>query len=256
MLLPWSKPASILIAPEGLALYHANSSNAQMLTNHSTPQRWDTLLQHLAEMLPELALKNVNFVISHYFVQQVVLPWQAGVFSQQDWQGLAEHHFRQIFGAACDHWQVQVTLQGYEKQAVACAMDTALILQLESIASQFNLRIHHISPALMQVFNRYQRKIEGCDWLLIAEPHHVLLAAFEAGEWQHFAVETPPADQAVQACANMLTRAMHLKSHHAGRLAYFGPDNLIANIKHQGLNILSLAHHANRPNATLLVAEA
>lgn len=255
MLLPWSKPSSILIAPEGLALCHANSTHTQMLTHHNTPQRWDALLQHLVELLPELALTQVNFVISHYFVRQVILPWQEGVFSQQDWQGLAEHHFRQTFGTVCDDWQVQVALQGYEKQAVACAIDTALTIQLESIATQFNLRIHHIAPALMHVFNRYQRAIEGCDWLLIAEPHHLLLSEFDAGEWQRFAVATPPTGQAAQECANMLTRAMHLKNHPTGRLAYFGPNELLENNNLQSLNIMSLAKNY-RHSASILVAES
>ncbi|NOT15747.1 MAG: hypothetical protein HOP21_09285 [Methylotenera sp.] len=256
MLLPWSKPSSILIAPEGLALCHANSATAQMLTHHTTPQRWDALLQNLVELLPELSLKHVRFVISHYFVRQAVLPWQEGVFSQQDWQGLGEHHFRQAFGAVCDDWQVQVALQGYGKPALACAMDHALTMQLASIATQFNLHIHGIEPALMTVFNRYQAEITTCDCLLIAEPHHLLLAMFEAGEWQNFAVATPPAGQAAQECVNMLARAMHLKSHPTGRLAYFGSDELIAHQPLQGLNVLSLAKNTYRHGASILINES
>jgi hypothetical protein len=251
--LPWSKPATIALAPEGIALRASGSDSARLLKTLDRPMAWEFLLLELRGMARELDLKRVRFVLSSQFVRYAVLPAQTGIVSGRDWQALSEHHLRKLYGAVADHWEVRVALQGHAEPAVACAVDRALIAALEDVAQAARWQLHGIEPALMAVFNQHRRVLPASHWLLLAEPQRLLLAEVADGIWQRFSVALPPAGEEKQAALQMLERAMQ---HGDGRvppqLACFGESALLPAVAPSGMRLLRLPQPASLASPLLL----
>ena len=142
MLRSWGKPATIALAPEGMAFRPAAAAagDIRWLTSGTASRSWDIHLTELSGMAAELDVRHVRFILSSQFVRYAVLPWQASVFSGQDWQALGEHHLRKLFGGIAEAWEVRVALQGYGESVVICAIDRALLFRLKEIAARNALR--------------------------------------------------------------------------------------------------------------------
>jgi hypothetical protein len=211
VLRPWGKPATIALAPEGIAFRPAGAPAAdiRLLASQQTARSWDGRLTELSGMASELDVRRVRFILSSQYVRYAVLPWQEGIYSGQDWQALGEHHFRKMFGGIAETWEVRVALQGYGESVVICAIDRSLLSGIKEIAAQFHWAVHGIEPALMAVFNRHRREMTQEDYLLmLAEPQRLVLAEVAEGKWRRFAVASPPAGQEGQESVGMIERAL------------------------------------------------
>jgi hypothetical protein len=211
VLRPWGKPATIALAPEGIA-YHpagAPAGDIQLQASQQAARSWDGQLTELSAMASELDVRRVRFILSSHYVRYAMLQWQEGIHSGQDWQALGEHHFRKMYGGIAETWEVRVALQGYGESVVICAIDRALLSGLKEIAAQFRWAVHGIEPALMSVFNRHRREMPQDDYLLmLAEPQRLVLAEIAEGKWRRFAVASPPAEREGQEGVGMIERAL------------------------------------------------
>jgi hypothetical protein len=203
----WIKPniATMALAQDGIALRLAPKP-AQMLSVQSFTHRdyqavFDTLQQHKNL----LANQKIKLIISNHFMRFAVLPWQDGVYSRKDWLALANHTFRQQFGAVADNWQLKVSLGAYGQGAIASAMDRTLYDGLMDISQQLDFSWHAIEPLAMRLLNQSRR--DEAAWILIAEPQHLLLCETQHGQFQRFSVASPPAGQEATFATQMITRA-------------------------------------------------
>lgn len=234
----WSRPATIALAADGIALCQGGELR---LLKEMQAAGWELLLAELRAMAGGLRLKRVRFVLSGQFARYAVLPPQPGVAAARDWQALAEQHLRKLYGAIADNWDVRVSLQGHGEPAVACAIDRMLIAALQEVADAAHWQVQGIEPALMALFNRHRRALPATAWLLLAEPQRLLLAEIENGCWQHFALTLPPAGEERQAAAAMLERAAQ---QHEGKLpaqlACYGEAALLPVTAPAGMRLLRL----------------
>lgn len=247
MLRPWSKPVTLVLAPEGIALRTAGGE-VQLLSTQATERSWESLLAELAEKAAELDLSDVRFVLSNHFVRYVVLPWQQGVFSSRDWQSLGEHHLRKVFGIVAEGWEVRVALQEHGESVVVCAIDRLLLDRIEAISAQHHWKVHGIEPALMAVFNYYRHELKAADfWLLLAEPQRLILAEVSAGQWKRFSVASPPSGQEQGEGLAMMERAMRVSGGQLSAQVFcFGVSSLLPVSAPEGVHLKHLPQSVRR----------
>ena len=204
---PWFKSNSMTmaIAQDGVAVRlpgkPASMLSTQNLTHHNYAAIFDTLHQH-KNLLEN---QKVSLIISNHFMRFTALPWQAGLPARQDWLALANHAFRQQYGAVADNWQVRVSLGGYGQAVIASAMDQALHDGLLEAARELGFSWQAIEPLMMRLLN--QAASPQAAWLLIAEPQHLLLCEVQNGQFQRFSVASPPVGQEANFATQMIARA-------------------------------------------------
>ncbi len=146
--------------------------------------------------------QSLQVVLSNTFVRYLVLPWQHGVYRKQDWQAIAEHAFRQQYGAIAEGWRVKVRLQAYGKNMLAAAIDETLCEALDDCAQQFNFRIESITPLLLMLSEHINT------WALVAEPARLTLCQVKQGNWQQVLVDVPAQDQEYQQAQQLINRSL------------------------------------------------
>lgn len=209
---PWFKnlwfrqgKVTMAIAQDGVAVRlsgkPASMLSAQNLTHNNYAAIFDALLQHKSL----LENQKVRLVISNHFMRFTTLPWQDGVPARQDWLALANHAFRQQYGAVADNWQVRVSLGAYGQAVIASAMDKVLYDGLNETAHELGFSWQAIQPLLMHLLNT--EVSSQASWLLIAEPQHLLLCETQNGQFQRFSVASPPAGQEADSATQMIARA-------------------------------------------------
>ncbi len=234
----WSSPATLALAPEGIAMSQGGKSRLLMQGEASD---WKTLLDALRDMAQGLAIRRARIILSAPYVRYAVLPPQPAVVAARDWQALGAHALRQLYGAVADDWVVRVSLQGHGAPAVACALERALLDELQRLAGDMRWRLTSIEPDLMAVFNRHRRQLPATAWLLLAGPQRLLLAELAAGRWERFSLAHPLAGEEPASAAALLERAARRDGAHSpGLLACFGDETLLpvtypAGMSHVGL---------------------
>lgn len=202
----WFKPHITLgLAQDGVAVRLPGKTASMLSTQNLTHHNDQTVFAALQQHKNLLAKQKIRLIISNYFMRYAVLPWQDGVHARQDWLALANHAFRQQFGAVADNWQVRVSLGGYGQTVIASALDQALYDSLQECAHEFNFSWQAIEPLAMRLFN--QAKLPETAWMLIAEPQHLLLCETFQGQIQRFSAASPPAGQESSVAAQMINRA-------------------------------------------------
>ncbi|MEO6118788.1 MAG: hypothetical protein ABIP37_06925 [Methylotenera sp.] len=240
MLLQCFKGASVLaLGTEGMVLRPAGSNDQRILcTGNFSPEN---LLDELEGQAQSLALKRVRFVLSNQLVRYIVQPWQPGVYAKEDWHALATHQFRIKFGPMVENWDVQVTLQGYGKPLVACAIDKSFRSRLLTISANANWLVQGICPALMAVFNHYRKHLGSEHWLLLVEQQRLLLGQISQGMWRQFYVEIPLKGDEAIACQQMVERVLRFQGGgHPTAISCFGHASLLPSTFKENLQIIRL----------------
>lgn len=205
------KHGTLAISAHGIALRQFNKP-AQLLTG-PTFQWTDANQLNDVLTLHQQLLKNqtLNIVLSNAFVRFLVLPWQDGVFTQQDWQAIAQHEFRKQFGVIANNWRITVSLHGYGQTVLAAAIDESLCAQLYSSAQQLQFDIAAITPLLMVLSNTHsasQQAHTDHTWLLMAEPARLTLCQFSQGNWQQVLADVPLAGLEYQHAEQLINRSL------------------------------------------------
>lgn len=214
MLPPWCKLFShaptrtLAVTPQGIALRMPNQP-AQMLTDANTPlattaqlnAHWHTLFSQQ----PRLRHHALRVVLSNAYVRYLVVPWQSNLYRLQDWEALAQHLFRQQFGAMASDWQVRVHLGDYGQPVLAAAVDRGLLEPLISSAQTSGVALTTIEPAFLRVL---KQQPEQRSWTMMVEPTRVLLMQAHHGVWQNISMDAPPAGYECQHAQQMVSRAL------------------------------------------------
>lgn len=131
---------------------------------------------------------DASVVLSNHFVRYAVLPWSDEVVSNQDWEALAQHHFRIIYGDAALEWVTTVHWQGPGRPVLACASPKLLIDAIRGTLRAANLRLGSLSPYFVAAFNFCRPQLpQGAFWFGVVEPGRFSFGGFEQGSWVNIA---------------------------------------------------------------------
>ncbi len=203
----WFSPITIALAADGIATReHGQSPKLLTSQNDCYPSR-QALIDAIKSIASDIKVKRVRFIISNHFVRYGVLAWQDGIVSRQDWLALAQHDFRKRLGTAAEQWSVRVSLNGYGKPVVSCAIDKDLIDDLTSLAFVHGWKITTIEPLLMSIAKLAQQQ-KDMGWLMIAEPERVLLSESVNQQWQRFSIISPPRGYEAEQALQQITRSI------------------------------------------------
>ncbi|MES2501717.1 MAG: hypothetical protein V4545_03850 [Pseudomonadota bacterium] len=190
---------TLALSQQGLALQQAGSSPQMLSDSEFKLSELSSILAANAHLIKD---KTLQVVLSNTFVRYLVLPWRDGIYRQQDWQAIAQHAFRQQYGAIADDWRIKVRLQAYGKNMLAAAIDETLCEQLDACAKQCNFNIHSITPLLFML-NEHENA-----WMLVAEPARLTLCQIKQGNWQQVLVDVPAHNQEYQQAEQLINRSL------------------------------------------------
>lgn len=204
MLLPWSKQSTLAISHHGIAFKHVDGQSKLLTDSKFTWKNAAQLTEILNAYQSLLKHQHVRVLLSNTLIRYLVLPWQNEVFAKQDWQSIAQHEFRKLYGATADAWKVSVNFGNYGQTMIAAAMDESLFTQLEASAKALNFNITSVQPLLMPLLNTTAESLR--DWILIAEPERILLCRAHDTEWQQIVIDSPPTGFEYQHAEQLITR--------------------------------------------------
>lgn len=126
---------------------------------------------------------RVTVVLSNHFVRYLLVPRNAALASDAEELAHARHCFSQVYGAVAEGWDVRLSSAPGGAQ-VACAVDRALLDDLERAVAAGGLRLHSVQPYLMAAFNTLRRELaDSLVWLVLAERGRLCLAALHNRQW-------------------------------------------------------------------------
>lgn len=212
MLLPWSKPITLALSVDGIAI-RAPKQLPRMLTAASVKfTTSDLLLKAFADVMQDETFQStgklLRLVLSNHFVRYSVLPWMSEVSSREDWLAIARHDFCKRYGSVAEHWKIVLSMNDYGCNIVAAAIDESLIDGLYQIAQQSACKLVAIEPFLMSLVADISSNNEK-QWLLIAELERVLLCEVLDSQWQRFSVISPPHGQEMEQALLLVQRSLN-----------------------------------------------
>jgi len=245
----WRKPHTLVISPEG-ALLDANGNVDRLVDMQSAasinPASWSQVLNELDKISVRRITKPIRFVVANQYVRYAMLPWQADIYSQQDWQSLAENHMRLLHGNVVDTWKVSIAMQGYGNPLIISAIDDVLLIQLHELAAEKKWIIDTIEPAVVSIVNHYHNALIGEAWLMVIEPKRATLVEMYNNIITRFTVACPPESQEQTEAVKLVKRALKSKNkENSVRVFTLGESALVADFKDPEIKVSSLSLSKN-----------
>lgn len=147
---------------------------------------WQAALDALDGLLGEFSARGeaVTVVLSNHWVRYLVLPWHAELTGADELAQFARVRFEQTYGAAAADWTIRSGDGGYGAPHVACAIDTALVTELQRRLTAHGLRLRSLQPLLMAACNGQRRALGGeRSAFAVIEPGRICLSLLGQGRW-------------------------------------------------------------------------
>lgn len=128
-----------------------------------------------AELLQQAPRGRVKFLdratvlLGFPHVQYLVLPWQTGLYSQEDWQGFAEVSFSEQAGIDAERWQIHVANSAFGQERIAVATPRDLLQDLRDLFKLQHLPLVTCTPLLTAVARLYWRQLPADCVLAVPE---------------------------------------------------------------------------------------
>jgi hypothetical protein len=196
-----------------------------------------TAIRLLATLLASegMSQADVSVTVSNHFVRFTVLPWSE-VVSDQDWQALAQHQFRTIYGDGALEWATTIAWQGPERPVVACAMPKELLDRIDATVRGAGSKLRSVSPYFVTAFNFCRGRLpgEGC-WFGVVEAGRFTFGGIEQETWLSMASRRVTGDGAPQ-LSQMLEQEVLGGDGAAGRgrAFVFSPEQELSAIEEGG----------------------
>lgn len=138
---------------------------------------WQSALNALQGALEDRRWQRLPtwIILSDRLVRYQLLPWLPELANPKERTEYARFHFRQVYGAPSDNWDIQVDASLAGMAAIACAIDKDLLAALNSLAQSAGSRIRSITPRFVSVINRVRPTFR------VPEDEISVLALFETG---------------------------------------------------------------------------
>ncbi|WP_236692120.1 hypothetical protein [Pseudomonas fildesensis] len=118
-----------------------------------------------AELLEQAPRGRVRFLdratvlLGFPHVHYLMLPWQTGLCSADDWQGFAEATFSQQASIDAEQWQIQVANSTFGHARLAVATPRDLLRDLRDLFKLHRLPLVTCTPLLTAVAQQYWRQL-------------------------------------------------------------------------------------------------
>lgn len=150
--------------------------------------RWRAAVDTLSSALAQSDTGSspvLTVILSSQLVRYAVLPWNAGLKSEDEWLAYARHRMQQVHGAAIEDWDFRVCATAPHGPRLVSATDSALLGALEAAAVGAGGTLESVQPYLMAAFN-HAGPLPGdaSFWLVLEEPGRLTLALIQDGSWR------------------------------------------------------------------------
>lgn len=147
---------------------------------------WQPAVAALAGWLKERDLKRarLHVFLSSQLVRWQLLEWQPQLARPQELEAYVHLRFRATFGAVADSWRVVHTEPLPGRALPACAIDEALLTELQGLQSIGEARVASVVPYFSAAFDRWRGSVgERIAWFGVAEPGSLTLGLLHRGVW-------------------------------------------------------------------------
>jgi hypothetical protein len=169
----------------------------------------------------------LKVVLSSQLVRYLALPALAISMKADEKLAYVLGGFHEVYGAAADEWQVQMSDAAPEEAMVAVAVDRVLLQGLQAIATKYQLKLRSVQPHLMQAFNLLSHKLkQPHTYFAVVEPQRVLMARLDKGRWQHLRMLPREADWAGQ-LGQLVEREAWLHQQSDAAVATIAPQQIV-----------------------------
>jgi hypothetical protein len=148
--------------------------------------RWSGALAALQAELPELAAgtASTTVILSNHFMHYALLPWNGALKNAEEEGVVARHHFRQLYGAAADSWELRLSAGRAGDALLASAVEGDLLAALRQVFAEAGMGLRSIQPSLMAACNCCRDTLRDCSaWLVLYESGSLCLGLLQQGKW-------------------------------------------------------------------------
>ena len=189
----------------------------------SSGEPWRAGLEALARELQQrgVAKRTCQVVLSNHFLRYQMVPWRPEINTRRERAALAQAQYRAVFGDAAQSWSVRLADAGYGEPGLACAVDEALVRELERLLEQAGVGAASIEPYPVAAINLWRRELKAESfWLALLEPGRLWLARAEHGNWTGVATRRLAGGTAEEALASLAQEAAVIDGELAGATVY------------------------------------
>jgi hypothetical protein len=212
----------------------------------SSGEPWRAGLEALAREMQQrgVAKRTCQVVLSNHFLRYQMVPWRSEINTRRERAALAQAQYRAVFGDVAQSWSVRLADAGYGAPALACAVDQALVQELERLLRQSGAGALSIEPYPVAAINQWRRELSAESfWLALIEPGRLWLGRAEGGNWVGVATRRLAGDAPAETLASLAQEAAVIGGDVFGGTTYCvasGLDNGHARaLRGAGLSVLS-----------------
>jgi len=178
----------------------------------------------LAEGKP--AFGEASVVLSDAFVRYLVLPWSAEAIDDRDWEALAQHELRLVYGDAALEWATAVHWQGPGRPVVACAAPRVLIDGVKETLRAARLRLRSLSPYFVAAFNSCRSQLPAdASWFGVVDAGRFSFGGIEEGRWASVASRRVGSDGKLRLTETLEQEVLGSdRAFEPGRVFVFSPE--------------------------------
>jgi hypothetical protein len=149
---------------------------------------WQPTITALDRLLGDFAASEMpaTVIVSSRFVRYCIVPWRDNVVGESEHAEFARHCFRNIYGESAAGWEIRISSGGFRRNALASAVDAAMLRAVEGSLAVHGVPIASIQPNFMAACNRFRRQLNGYDsgCIAVLEPGRVALGIFDKAGWR------------------------------------------------------------------------
>lgn len=140
-------------------------------------------LRHAVSGIPA-GKADVEVVLSNHFARYAVIPWSDALSTPDESEVMVRIRFEELYGTLPEGWEVRLSEAGYGEPGIACAIDSDLMQELDSIFNRGGLRLISVQPFLMAAFNHIRAGMSEKDVLLLLnEPGRLGMVRINKQQW-------------------------------------------------------------------------
>jgi hypothetical protein len=151
------------------------------------PDAWTGAVESAADALRAAPCGRaaLQVVLSGQFVRWQHIPWMPEISHPQELVAYAQAQFAQVYGARAQDWQITLALQQPGYSTLACAIDRALLMALQSTAQTHLLRLSRVTPYFACAHDHWQSRIADASyWFGVVETGYFTLGLVHLGQWR------------------------------------------------------------------------
>lgn len=167
----------LLRAPRGLRAAGQQRDSVEVEDGHFA--NWTATLRCLRTQLSQPGWRNANVrvVMSDHWTRYAVVPWNAELEGAHERLAHARLLLQQVYGDIVDEWTVVLSEAVPPRAAVASAVSSQLLTELNEVLTGAGLRLLSLQPHLIAAYNAWRSRLPRQGGWLVCVDEGVLAAA-------------------------------------------------------------------------------